>query len=170
MIKIIGFIIIVISSSKIGFDLAKKYLNRSRELKAFMYVLERLKSEIGFSNCIITDALVNSSNVKNETVKNMVGNLCQMVKNDNISLADAFNTYVKNDNSNSFSKSDVDEIYRFFSGVGSGDKEDEIENINNCIENIRMNLRNAVEDEGRYVKLYRTSGVLAGFLIAVILA
>ncbi|MEE1042389.1 MAG: hypothetical protein UH854_00325, partial [Clostridia bacterium] len=143
MIKIIGFIIIVISSSKIGFDLAKKYLNRSRELKAFIYVLERLKSEIGFSNCVITDALINSSNVKNETVKNMINYMAEMVKENNVSLSDAFNKYITNDSFNSFNKTDVDELYKFFSSVGNGDREDEIENINNCIASIKINLRNA---------------------------
>ena len=170
MIKVIGFLIIVISSAKIGFDLSKKYINRTRELKSFVYFLERLKNEISFSNCIIKDALVNCCNVKNETVKNMLNYMYDKINKNNVSPWDAFNDFIKNDSLHSFCKADVDEIGRFFSCVGSGDRQDEIENICNVISNIKVNLANAAEDEKKYVKLYRTSGILAGFMIAVILA
>ena len=149
MIKVIGFLIIVISSAKIGFDLSKKYINRTRELKSFVYFLERLK---------------------NETVKNMLNYMYDKINKNNVSPWDAFNDFIKNDSLHSFCKADVDEIGRFFSCVGSGDRQDEIENICNVISNIKVNLANAAEDEKKYVKLYRTSGILAGFMIAVILA
>ena len=169
MIKILGFLIIVASSAKIGFDLSQKYSDRTKELRGFISVLERIKNEISFSNCIITDALVKASNVKSQTIRNMVKNISEKIEEKNISLADAFNTYIK-ENPMALDKKDTDEISRFFSMFGSGDREDEIKNINNSVINLKNNLQTAMEDEKRYVKLFRTGGVLAGFLIAIILA
>ncbi len=170
MIKILGFIIIVVSSAKIGFDLSEKYSNRTRELKALINVFERVKNEISFSNCVISDALINSCNVKSKNISYMIKFVSDAVSKKSITLADAFNSYIKMDNTLSLNNKDIEEINSFFSMFGSGDREDEIKNINNSISNIKSNLQAAIDDEKRYVKLFRTSGVLAGFLIAIILA
>lgn len=170
MIKILGFLIIVASSAKIGYDLSEKYSNRTKELKAFVNVLERIRNEISFSNCVISDALIKACDVKSRAVNNMIKLVSETVREKGITLHEAFNTYIKMDNTSSLNSRDIEEISRFFLMVGSGDREDEIKNINNTIVNIKSNLQSALDDEKRYVKLFRTSGVLAGFLIAIILA
>lgn len=170
MIKIIGFLIIVASSAKIGFDLSQKYCNRTKELKCFINVLERVKNEISFSNCIITDALSKAADTKMNTVSNMIFYILQTVKEKGVTLADAFNTYIRDNNFLSLERKDIEEINQFFSVFGSGDRDDEIKNLNNTITNMRLHLQSSIDDEKRYVKLFRTSGVLAGFLIAIILA
>ncbi len=169
MIKLIGFIIIVISSSKIGFDLSAKYICRVKDLKAFISVLEKIKNEIKFSNCVISDALVKASDVKSNTVSNLVAYISKKIEDGNIGPADAFGCYV-NENTTFFEKNDMEEIYNFFSVFGSGDRDDEIKNISNTVDNIKSHLNEALENEKKYVKIFRTSGVLAGFLIAIILA
>ena len=169
MIRIIGFIIIVVSSAKIGFDISGKYIGRVRELKSFIKVLEKLKNEINFSNCVVSEALSNSANVKSATVNDMVKHLSESIKNGKDNLCEAFNSYLLV-NQTCFDKSDVDEIYGFLSVLGNGDREDEIKNISNTMEFLKSNLNAAIENERKYVKVFRTSGILAGCLIAIILA
>ena len=60
-------------------------------------------------------------------------------------------------------------IYCIKAGQGFGDSWTS-ENISNTVDNIKSHLNEALEDEKKYVKIFRTSGVLAGFLIAIILA
>ena len=170
MIKILGFIIIVAASTKIGFDLSEKYSKRTKELRALISVLERVVNEISFSNCIISDALISGCNVRIKTISDMIKYISITVKEKSLSLTEAFDCYLKTNNELSLNSKDVDEVFKFFSMFGSGDREDEIKNINNAILNIKSNLKNAIDDEKRYVKLFKTSGVLAGFLIAIILA
>lgn len=169
MIKILGFLIIVASSAKIGFDLSEKYCNRTKEIKAFINVLEKIKNEISFSNCIITDALSNSVNVKCKTIYKMIEYIVKKVEEDKSTLVDAFHSFI-NENSVAFEKEDMEEITRFFSLFGSGDRDDEIKNITNTLTNMKAHLQTAIENEKKYVKLFRTSGILAGCLIAIILA
>ena len=169
MLRLLGFIIIVASSAKIGFDISAKYIGRVRELKSFIKVLEKLKNEISFSNCVICDALLNSSNVKSAAVSEMVKYIAENVKNEKTDLCEAFGSYVVT-KPTYFDKTDVDEIFTFLSALGSGDAEEEIKNISNTTEILKSNLANAVENQRKYVKVFRTSGVLAGFLIAIILA
>ena len=46
MIRILGFIIIVVSSVKIGFDISGKYTGRVKELKSFIKVLEKYRINV----------------------------------------------------------------------------------------------------------------------------
>ena len=170
MVKIIAFLIIVASSAKIGFDLSERYSNRTRELKAFINILEKVKNEISFSNCIISDALARAAEVRVKSISNMIKHISASVKERNICLTDAFDAYIQKNTDISLNKNDMDEIRNFFAVFGSGDREDEISNINSCIHNMNLFLQSSIEDEKRYVKLFRTSGLLAGFLIAIILA
>ena len=170
MIKIIGFIIIVISTSMIGFDMSDKYRRRPKEIRTLITVLEKVKNELSFSNNIVTDAIKNSLDIRCDSVRNMLqGIVCEVEKN-NVSLSDAFNLYIKNNDELSLEKNCIDELEKFFSVLGSNDTENEIKNIEITVLNLKEYLGLAVNDEKKYVKLFRTSGVLAGFLIAIILA
>ena len=171
MIKLIGFIIIVLSCGKIGIDLSQKYCNRTKELKSFIHLLERIKSDISFSNCTITDALSKNIENKNNVISSMILSILNSVNENSVALEDAFNTYInKNGDNISLQRKDIEEINGFFSMFGIGDREDEINNLNNTINNLKIFLQDALEDEKKYVRLFRTTGVLAGFLIAIILA
>ncbi len=169
MIKLVGFIIILLSSAKIGFDISAKYTGRVEDLKSFISALGKIKTEISFSNCEITDALITASNVKSVNIHNILLYIANKIEKGKMTLCDAFSSYI-GENETFLIKEDIEEIRRFFSVFGSGDREDELENVSNTIINLKLNLNNAVENAKKYVKLYRTSGILAGFLIAIILA
>ncbi len=170
MLKLIGFLIIMISSTKIGFDYSLKYTSRTEQLKAFVFILERLKAEIKLSNSVIADALDKSNDVQEHNVHIMIEYICNMVKKENCSLISAFKSYLVTDEALSLSKEDLDVLSDFFSMLGTGDVDDEIKNIDSAMEKINLLLQDSCEKESKYVKLFRTSGVLAGCLISVILA
>ncbi len=170
MIKLIGFAVIVASCTKIGIDLSQKYCDRTRCLKYFINMLERVKSEISFSNCTITNALQKSVDSKNNVIGNMIRSILNFVEEKPVTLDEAFNIYIKGNETISFlEKKDLEEFGRFFSMVGSGDRDDEINNINNSIGNLTLCIQESYENEKKYVKLFRTSGILTGLLIAIIL-
>ncbi len=169
MIKLIGFLIIMVSATKIGFDFSAKYISRTKELKAFIFVLEKLKGEIKFSGNTIPEALERVSGIRVLTVENMVSYICNKVKTEGCSLDFAFKMYVEDYNALSLSKEDIDVLTNFFSLLGTGDVDDEIKNINSVSKTINLLLQEALEKETKYVKLYRTCGVLAGCLISIML-
>jgi len=57
MIKIIGIVMIVMSSTIIGFSYGEKFKKRVRELKEFQRGLYVLKNEINFTHSLLPDAL-----------------------------------------------------------------------------------------------------------------
>ena len=169
MIRFLGFVIIVMSSAKIGFDASYRYIGRVKELKSFIKVLEKLRNEIEFSNCVISEALLNSANVKSSMVNKLINHIVTNIENGKNSMCEAFVEFVSL-NRMYFYKNDVDEICGYLSSFGSGDTKEEIENITKTIGGLKSNLGVAIENERKYVKFFRTSGILTGFLIAIILA
>ena len=96
--------------------------------------------------------------------------ICVSVKKENLSLYMAFEKYLQEKNKLSLTKDDLQVVGDFLTMLGTSDVDDEIKNINSTIGKLNLLLQDSCEKESKYVKLCRTSGVLAGCLISVILA
>lgn len=168
MIKMIGFFIVLLSSSKIGFDISKKYSDRAKELKSLITVFEIIKNEINFSNSVISDALKKASGVKNKNISDLIYYLAQKSK-ENDDIGKSFDNYLKiNADNLSLKKCDIDVLEKIFNIIGSGDIKEEISQISNTVKNLEILLELSIQDEKKYSKLFKTTGILAGLLIAVI--
>lgn len=169
MVKAIGFIIILMSCSKIGVDVSNKYRYRTKELRSLITAFELMKNEISFKNSVVGDVLNASSAVFAPTVKHMLKSLADAVKDENITAEQAFEKYLlKNSGYLSLKNEDTDVLKKFFSTFGSYSVQDELDGIDAAAKALETNLKNAVSDEKRYVRLSAASGILSGFLIGML--
>ena len=170
MVKIIGFVIILMSCSKIGVDVSNKYRYRTKELRSLITAFELMKNEIGFKNSVVADVLNTSSSVSSPTVKKMFTSVAYDVKGENFTAEQAFDRFIlKNRGFLSLNNEDLDVLKKFFSKFGSYSAQDELDGIDAAVKIFDANLKNAEADEKRYVKLSAASGVLSGFLIGMLL-
>lgn len=169
MIKLIGFIIILLSASKIGYEISEGYKNRTREIRSVITALSVLKNEISFKNCVLSDAFYYSSRVKNPFVSCMFKTISEELNKSTDSLIKIYESYIlKNKDKHSLSNNDTEILYDMFSKLGYGDTEEQINIISYAIRTFESNLKSSVENERKYVRLFRTGGVLAGILTAII--
>lgn len=167
MIKIIGFLIIFLSSSKIGYDIGERYKNRTEELKSLAMALEIIKNEISFSNCVIADAIKGGAGVSCKKISRMLTEMSDMVKDGDKSVFEAYKSVLPKLEL-SLNKNDMQILENLFSVFGGGDKIAEAQNIDKATDKIYRNIKSAFADEKKYVKLFRTFGVLSGVLIGII--
>lgn len=167
MIKFIGFLIILLSSSKIGYDIGERYKNRSEELKSLAMALEIIKNEISFSNCVISEAIKSGSNVGCKKISDLLVKMSELINSDDLSVLEAYK-FLSPKFELSVNKSDRQILEKLFSVFGSGDKNAEAQNIDKATDAIYKNIKSALTDEKKYVKLFRTFGVLSGVLIGII--
>ena len=167
MIKLAGFLIILLSSAKIGYDIGERYKNRTEELKSLATALEIIKNEISFSNCVISDAIYAGANVGCKKISDLLIEMSKIIKNEDKSVLEAYEL-LSGRYELSLNKSDTQILQKMFSVFGSGDKENETQNIKKAIEEVYKNIKGASADEKKYVKLFRTFGVLSGILIGII--
>ena len=169
MVKIIGLIIILFSCSKIGIDASRRYKSRSREIRSLITALELMKSEISFTNSVVSDVLASSSSVSSYSVKEMLGSISDSVANGNMTVYEAYKKYIK-ENSWRFSlkKAELEILDVFFSKFGMYAPDDQIACIDSALKAMELNLKDAVFDERKYARLSAVTGIASGFLIAVI--
>ena len=169
MIKIVGYLIILIASAMIGFGVSEKYRNRTKELLAVRSSLEIIRNEINFNNRLIGDALLSGAGVKLPIISELFKTISDILAESNVTVSNAFLDCMSDfKESLSLNNDDINLLENFFSLAGTGSNVEEIKNINSVLSSIELNIKSATEDEMRYVKLFRTTGVLAGLMIGTI--
>lgn len=169
MIKIVGYLIILIASAMIGFGVSEKYRNRTKELLAVRTSLEIIRNEINFNNRLIGDALLAGAGVKIPVISELFKRMSDILAESNITVSKAFSDCIDDFKGNlSLNNDDINILGNFFSLAGTGSNIEEISNIDSVLSLIELNIKSATEDENKYVKLFRTTGVLAGLMIGTI--
>lgn len=169
MTKLIGFLIILFSSSKIGIDISRTYRSRTRELRSLITAFELLKNEIAFTKNVAARALFSSSTVSVPIIKSMFKGVSERILNENITAFEAFEDFLKeNIGYFSLNKSDFEILREFFTNFGTHSPKEEVESINSTIAKLSANLKSAETSESKYSRLFATSGVLCGFFIAIL--
>ena len=169
MIKIVGYLIILIASAMIGFGVSDKYRNRTKELLAVRTSLEIIRNEINFNNRLLSDALLTGAGVKMPAISELFGKMAEILAKGNVTVSKAFADCISDFKGNlSLNNDDINLLENFFSVAGTGSNIEEIVNIDSVLSSIDLNIKSAAEDENKYVKLFRTTGVLAGLMIGTI--
>jgi len=162
MIKIIGFLIVLISSCKIGLDISNRYSERTKELRSVIQALEIIKTEIEFSNSLLFKALEHCDIVKNKSVSNLMLKISKSLKNNETISNELFEN-----NNLALHKSDIDILTDIFLTLGAGNTQNEVNNINNGIDRLKASINNSLDDEKKYCKLSKVSGLLIGIFIGI---
>jgi len=168
--KIIGMILVFISSVGIGFSLGYMYKRRITELVEWKKSMINLKNEINFSLTPLPEAF--------ETVgkrfDNYIGKFLLSLSNILSENSGMSMTKLKDEELKELLKDtclnekDINNIIEFVKTLGLNDKESQLSTINLHIETIQEEIKNAKKDEEKNSKLFRTLGVLAGIFIIVI--
>ncbi len=167
--KLIGFLIILFSSSKIGIDVSRTYRCRTRELRSLITAFELLKNEITFTKNVAGRALFGASTVSVPIIKSMFKGISERIINEHVTASEAFEGFLKeNIGYFSLNKADFEILREFFANFGSHSPSEEVESINNIVARLSSNLESAETSEGKYSRLFATSGVLCGFFIAIL--
>lgn len=125
MLKVIGSLIVILSTSTIGFIYSKVFSERIRQIRDMQYALNMLESEVVFKATPVTEAFYEISLCCSKTIKKMfmiMGGLLKEKKVDSI-LA-AFDAALKEVKSDIYlENNEIDVIRNFVQTLGSGDLE-----------------------------------------------
>ena len=168
MIKLAGFLIILFSAVKIGFDMSQKYINRSKELKGATNALELMCKELNFTMPDVADMLWTASKVNCKNIKRLFEGMSDVIKSDMITPLEAFNK-CKNNIDFALDDRDFQVISDYFAICGNGCVDDELNSIKLAVSMLNQNYEAAILDENKYVKLFRFTGLVAGLMLSIIL-
>lgn len=169
MLKIAGIILIVLSSSQIGFMLASRLERRKKVLTGFKDALSMLESEIGFAKNSPAQAFYNISKTVTQLGR-FFDSVCIRLNGEKKCTSDAWNETVDEYKRElCLTQTDVQVLKGFCTRLGKSDVENELKNIRNTMVSINMQLAAATNDCDSNKRMYQSAGVLCGILAAVLL-
>lgn len=170
LLKIIGMIVLILSGTLLGYSLCDDYMERIRCLEAVKKTLIILKGEIKHNNSTICEALSNIK-VNNNQVMSFLEKVIKEYKYKKLSLWEVWSEGVISSfhKTMKLSKEEVDIIKDFGRNLGVTDRETQIKNIDECVDEIERCIIELKNEKKEKCKLYKAFGVLSGLFISIML-
>lgn len=172
MIKICGIILIIVSSSGIGFKLSNLMRLRLNELSELKKMILMLRGEIKYTGTPLGEAFAvigrRTKGVYSELFKNTSE---ELLKLDGKSLSDIWNEQKENEQmikQGHLSDKDWRWLLQFAESLGYLDKEMQIGTIELYMEQLDEMLSEGARDYSKNSKLCKTLGICAGLFLTII--
>lgn len=165
--KIAGGAFVVAATSKIGFDTAKKYEKRVKDLQALQSGLWLLKSEIDFSMTMLPIALKKCSTLLQKNIAELFCRMAVGIENGEGVYESCCEALVCTEIH--ILKNECEILKDFAKVLGSADADTENNNIEKTIERLKVCEQLAKNDCVKYSKICKTLGIASGIMLTVIL-
>lgn len=169
MLKIVGILLIVGATTRIGFALAARLERRKNSLLCFKDALSLLESEIGFAQNSLARACKNIGNTLTPPVGAFFLDVHDKLSR-GISTEQAWEELLGQYRQTlCLTAADIQLLRSFAARLGKSDVENELKNIYNTTVSLNMQIANAKNTCDTNKRVYQSAGVLCGALIAVLL-
>ncbi len=171
MLKMIGIILVIFSSTTIGFSFASRLEKRKCTLEGFKNSLSMLEAEISFAQNSLARAFYNISRVISpKIVSEFYKNICMAIDDEKKTISLSWSECLDRLSAKMcISRADVQVLINFSNRLGKTDIENELKNIHNTASLIDMQLDDAKNACDASKKMYQSAGILAGILVVVLL-
>lgn len=171
MLKMIGIILVIFSSTTIGFSFASRLERRKCTLEGFKNSLSMLEAEISFSQNSLSRAFYNiSRSISPKIVSQFYENIYITIDTEKKPLAVSWSEWLDRFSTKMcISRADMQVLINFSNRLGKTDIENELKNIHNTASLIDMQLDDAKKACDTSKKMYQSAGILAGILVVVLL-
>ena len=171
VLKIVNSCVIVLFSTLIGFEAARRYVMRTKELSALQGALSRLETEILHYSSLLPEAMLRiGDSIGGGTGKvfSRTGNLLAGKKN--LTVSEAWNSSLNCLKTESFfQREDLEILQRFGEQLGSSDKDGQVKYIRLTLMQLHEEEIKARAIREKYERMYKSLGLLGGIALAIIL-
>lgn len=171
ILKIIGGIIVVISSSFIGCYISKDCSKRPLQLRVLQGLIQVLENEIRFLSSYIPDAFKRIYKLADSPVTIFfTATVTNLEIDSSLSASQAWEMAISgNIYKTALNKEDMEILINFGSMLGNSDLEGQIKNIRFVLNQLNMQEKKAEENKRKNETLYKTLGFLGGLAVVLVL-
>jgi stage III sporulation protein AB len=171
MLKLIGSIMVITSSSILGYLVSKEYSKRPSQLRELQVLMQVFENEISFLSSVLGNAFEKVYKTGKSEVREF---FYQTIKNlENNSGYGACKAWEKavmdNIKRTSLNKEDEEILLQFGRILGSTDKDGQISNIRHLMSQLKLQEQKAEEMRKKNETMYRKLGLLGGIAIVIVL-
>lgn len=171
MLKLIGAGILLFSATMIGFQVAKVYANRPKEIRQLGIALQLLETEICYGSTTLPIALEYVSKRIQGEIGQLFGQAAVYLSTyDGLSTEDSWEMALEKVWSKTTMKKAEKEVLLHLGKVlGKSDKEDQRKHIRLTLLNLQQEELTARDEQQKYEKMCKSLGVLSGILAIILM-
>lgn len=172
MIKIVGMILIIASTSALGKKLSDNLSYRIRDLEELKKLMIMLRGEIMYNVASVSEGLRRVKSRCGDTFVEMIDKvITELSEHNGKSFSDIWKEGVSalDKSSNSFNKNDMDRLIGFGNDFGSPHKEIQLKSFDMYIDELENTISDARKKNTDNSKMYKSLGVLSGIVIVILI-
>ncbi|WP_018249942.1 stage III sporulation protein SpoIIIAB [Orenia marismortui] len=167
--KLLGALIIIISSSMMGFLMAQQYILRPKQLRELQTALQMLETEVSYGVTPLPEAFTKLAKNFSEPISNIF-----MATRDNLNSGiiaeDAWQNAINNvSNKTALVDEDIEILLDFGYNLGQTSIDEQVKYLNLTQHKLDNLYQQAFDEKEIKVKLWRYLGVLGGLFLAILI-
>lgn len=168
-LKLIACILVVVSSSLIGFLCGENLRKRIFQLKEIEGGLYQLESEIMYTHTSLPDIFFNIGDKCREPIKNIFKEIASLLYGNMVdSVYDGFKkVFINNKDNLNLKKEDINIILNLSKSLGEADLEGQKNILNLTIYNLKKEIEISEFSMKKTVKMYRYLGFSFGAILVI---
>ncbi len=169
MIRAVGSALIVMACAGLGFQIAKAYRDRPKQLAELANAIRMLRAEIEFSLTPLPHALARVGGRTSKTVETMFENAAQnLTRGDTV--PDAFAKAAERAKvRTALRKDDFDALMEFASSLGSSDLAHQSQHLDASLARLASLEKEARDLQRKNERMWQYLGILTGLLLVIVL-
>ncbi|MTI48203.1 stage III sporulation protein SpoIIIAB [Sporosalibacterium faouarense] len=169
LLKILGSLIVITSSSLIGFTYGSYYSKRLKNLMLLSNSIQLLETEVMFTATPIPEALENVYKKGNKRVSYIFLDIKKHL-NKSFSTNDSFNSVIPTLKQDlNLNEEDIEIFLSLGKVLGKSDRQDQQKHFKTVITQLDRQQKDAEDSKNKNEKMCKSLGVLGGILITIIL-
>ena len=170
VLKIMGSLMIIISSAYLGFAFSNEYLKEIEVLNSFERMLVLLKGEISYSSSTVNEAMIKAGKNCDDTCKIFLDEVIKNFNHKKMTLSGSWEKALNNKSiKKNLGKCQYTILKEFGDNLGVSDKATQLENFDRAKEQINIHILELKSKKNEKCKMYRIFGFLSGLFITIIL-
>lgn len=168
--KIAGILMIIISTTAIGFKASEKMDIRIEQLREIRKIMILLRGEVMYNMSSIDEAFNNVAGKISEPFSDIMKEISRIIsKKEGKTFEVIWKKAIVPLKKTCMVKSDIDRFRKFGEDFGCIHKEMQISAFDMYIEELENTIREADKKKNENSRLYRTLGIMSGLLIVIVI-
>lgn len=170
MFKLLGAVIIIIATTWAGFEAARKLSTRTRQLRALKVALQSLEAEIMYAHTPLKEAAYKLQKQLSAPLNQLFASFADRLNFGETTVKQAWEDSLKEVwSSLSLKQAEFEILSQFGETLGKSDKYHQQKQILLTLTHLEREEKEAIELQGKYEKMMKSLGFLAGLLLIILL-
>jgi stage III sporulation protein AB len=170
MIKLIGAIIIIVATTWTGFEAARSFSERPKQLRALRSALQSLEAEIMYSHTPLHEAARRLSSQFSKPLSVFFEAFAKKLTDTETTVKDAWETSLKEVwKSTALKQGEFEIMKQFGETLGRHDRFSQQKHIMLTLSHLEREEADAIDRQAKYEKMVKSLGFLSGLLLIILL-